>query len=125
MEDTRAKDNISGSIVAVNRTYKVIFFRSLLLSDISFLRCLFQEITKTSILVDFNIAINTINTIDDVFIRTYRNDFSFTIGNQALILLEQQFTINSNLPTFFLLIIHLLILIILKIINFMTYTTLV
>jgi hypothetical protein len=96
MENTGAKDNTSGRIAVGSRTYKDSLFRSLLKSDLPSLRVLFQEITKTDVSADFNIVINT---IENVFKKTYQNDLSFTVGDHSLMLLEQQSTITSNLPT--------------------------
>jgi hypothetical protein len=82
-----------------NRQYKDSVF-TLLFSDPSRLRELYNAIEGSSYGEDTEVSINSLN---NVLFMDRNNDISFTIDNRLVILLEHQSTINPNMPLRFLL----------------------
>jgi len=78
----------------VNRKHKSSVF-STLLSNPEILREVYSAIEGVEIPAD---VIININTLSDVLYMQQINDLSFTIDNRIVILIEQQSTINENVP---------------------------
>jgi hypothetical protein len=77
-----------------NREYKSSVF-SLLFGDPVILRELYNALEGTPL--PPNVPI-TINTLEGALYRTRLNDLSFIVGEKLVVLIEQQSTINPNMP---------------------------
>jgi hypothetical protein len=80
--------------MAVNRKYKSTVF-SLLFSEPAILGELYGALEGVPPVPESAIEINT---LEEVLIWGRLNDLSFTAGNKLMILIEQQSTINPNMP---------------------------
>jgi hypothetical protein len=80
--------------MAVNRKYKSTVF-SLLFSEPKILGELYGALEGLPPAPESAIEINTLS---EVLIWGKLNDLSFTVGNKLMILIEQQSTINPNMP---------------------------
>ena len=77
--------------------YKDSIFR-MLFNNSDRLRRLYNALTGSSYGEETPVAINTLN---NVFSMSMRNDVSFTIGDKTIVLIEHQSTINPNMPVRF------------------------
>jgi hypothetical protein len=75
--------------------YKDTVFRAYFGHNTSFLLELYEAIEGVSLAPDTEVEINT---IEDALYRDRLNDISFLLGGKLVVLIEQQSTINNNMP---------------------------
>ena len=80
--------------MAAKRNYKDSMFRAIF-KDKKALLSLYNAIRKTNI-TDWR-AIR-LNSLKGVLFNIMRNDLSFTVGEEEVILMEEQSTPNGNMP---------------------------
>ena len=85
--------------MGANREFKDTFFTKLF-SEPSRLRELYNALAGTGYGEDTPVVLNT---LDDVFLNSLKNDVSFTIDGKFVVLIEHQSTLNENMPLRFLL----------------------
>jgi hypothetical protein len=79
--------------MGVNSSYKDSVF-SFLFSNPDALRELYRALTGVTLSSDMPI---TINTLEGVLYRSFRNDISFEVGGKLVVLIEHQSSINPNM----------------------------
>ena len=77
-----------------NRQYKDTVFRTYF-NHKSEIAQLYQAIRPDEVILPDDI---TITTLDDVFLSARKNDLSFLWKDQAIVLAEQQSSLNPNMP---------------------------
>ena len=80
--------------MGINQKYKASLF-SELFSEPNRLRELYNALANTDYGEE---TVVEINTLESAFFNDMRNDVSFTIGGNYVVLLEHQSTINANMP---------------------------